>query len=269
MPTNLETVQSKLGPSGSAILQRKARVVLPRVLPCGCKHYSMSKFQRSSLARLFNFLRFPLALFVGLGDVELSDYEKRVLNKELSDYIWQSGFSQSFLAWRRRLLYFASLLFTVSASLLIVDLVRNGIYNNDDEAVYTAVGLASLVSQRIPPFVALSVTFVAAWLWTDYTKSRKVLVPGWVLGLLLMLWPSLVPVDNMLVEPTDADRVLQGVLNAITILPTYLALIGGLTLGTKRVFSFAPSPLTGRQLSMTCSTPFWMRSRICHSSTEA
>jgi hypothetical protein len=55
----------------------------------------------------------------------------------------------------------------------------------------------------------------------------------------------------MFVEPDSLRNAFLGMTMAIAILPTYLALIGGLSIGSKRVFFFAPSPLTGAMVVLS------------------
>lgn len=208
----------------------------------------------TSKSRLVNAFKFPFALFAGLGDIELSDHENRILNKELLDFVWQSGFSQSILAWRRRLLYCAAVLLAASAILQIIQVQTHGIYTQNDETIYTSLGLAVVVIDKIFPFIYFVVTFVAAWFWTDYKRSRGVLVTGWMLGLFLVLWPNLIPLKYMLIGETDYVVIaIMGAMSAVALLPVYLALISGITLGTKRVYFFAPSPLTGAMVVLSAA----------------
>jgi hypothetical protein len=146
-------------------------------------------------------LAFPLALFTGLGDIQLSKYEQSVVSHSLADCIWQSGFSQSFLAWRRRLLYCASSFLAVSALMELFYLIENGLFTEEQAANYTDLGLTVLVISRIVPFISCTVSIAAAWSWTEYMKSRTILVSGWMLGLSLMPFFNLIPLNFMFVEP--------------------------------------------------------------------
>lgn len=198
------------------------------------------------LSEIKNFVLFPLALFTGLGDIKLSEYEQSVVNRRLAAYIWQSTFSLSFLAWRRRLLYFASALLGATSTLQIAAFAYGGgIITTEERDQYTNFGLVGIVSQRMASFVALAATISAGWLWADYTKSRNILLPGWVLSVTLMLLPTLIPLQYVLVESTLLENLFLGARSALAVTPTYLAIMSGLTLGAKRVFGFAPSPLTG------------------------
>ena len=203
------------------------------------------------MTKICTFYLFPIALFTGLGEIELTDHERRILNHKLSDYLWQSGFSQSFLAWRRRLLYCASAFLIVPVVLLIYDLANQGVWGPDDKARYTTLGLCALFSGMISPLVSFVFTFVAAWFWTDFSRSRNFLVPGWILGLVLKLWPTLVPLTYIMLDPSSLESTATGILYALSVLPTYLELIAGLTLGTKHVYNFAPSPLTGAMVVLS------------------
>jgi hypothetical protein len=198
-----------------------------------------------------DFFAFPIALFTGLGDIKLSKYEKKVLSRKLADYIWQSGFSQSFLAWRRRLLYCASAFLAVSTAMQLTDLAINGVFTQEDESLYTALGLTAMVSMMIAPFILFAVSIAAAWFWSEYKKSRTLLISGWIFASSLVLFFHLIPLKYMFVDPNSVTNALLGVAMAIAILPTYLALIGGLTLGSKRVYYFAPSPLTGAMVVLS------------------
>ncbi|CAB9502494.1 expressed unknown protein [Seminavis robusta] len=221
-------------------------------------------------------LTFPKTLFSPMGEVELTEDERRVLNTSFLDMLWQSGFSKSFLVWRRRLLYSASVFFAVGAGIRISTIqeqcggfIGEGFNHEtqayetstgEDVANYTGLGKAAVASQRVAPFCALAVVLVAAWFWTDYTKSRNVLVPGWLLTLLLSLWPTMIPLNYVLKESTFSKNAFLGATYAFGILPTYLSIIAGLTLGSKRVFLFAPSPLSGAMVVLSAVfaiiTPF-------------
>ncbi len=192
-----------------------------------------------------NCLLFPLALFTEIGEIKLTKHERLLLNKDFLDSLWQSDFSKSFLAWRRRLLYCASALLMVTVALRAYNIALYGLYGEDDKAVLTTLGLCALVSDMISPFVSFVFLFVAAWVWPNFSKSRNILIPGWILGLTLSLWPSLIPLEYIFVESTTLEIVVRAVLYALGVLPTYLSLIGGLTLGARRVYMFAPSPMTG------------------------
>ena len=185
------------------------------------------------------------------GDLELTAYERKILNQKLADYVWQSGFSQSFLAWRRRLLYCASAFLMIPVGLLIYNLADQGIWGPDDKAKYTTLGLCALVSGMISPLVSFTFTLVAAWFWTDFPKSRNTLLPGWILGMVLKLWPTLVPLQYILLDSSTLENATTGILYAFSVLPTYLELIAGLTLGTKHVYNFEPSPLTGAMVVLS------------------
>ena len=200
-----------------------------------------------------NCILFPVALFTGLGEIKLTDHERRVLNKDLADYVWQSGFSQSFLAWRRRLLYCASVVLMATVAFQVYGLAVYGFFGESEKATLTTLGLCALVSGVISPLVSFAFLFVAAWFWTDFSKSRNTLIPGWILGLVLSLWPTVVPLEYMLVESDTFQNALTGVVYAISVLPTYLALIGGITLGSTRVYKFAASPLTGAMVVLSAA----------------
>lgn len=200
-----------------------------------------------------NFLCFPFALFTGLGDIQLSEHEDNVLNKSFSDFVGQAGFSQSYLAWRRRLLYCASAFLTIAVGLQVLSISFYGVYSQAEKDTYTTFGLVALVSQMISPVVTFLFMIVAAWFWADYLKSRSFLIPGWILGLLFSLWPSVVPLQYLLKDSSLLKNLIYGTLYAVGILPTYLSLIGGLTLGTKHVYNFAPSPLTGAMVVLSAA----------------
>lgn len=225
---------------------------------------------------LCNFIKFPLALVSGLGEIKLTEHEKRVMNEDWNNFLWQSDFSQSFLAWRRRLLYCASAILTFTTALQVTGFVTE---DQDTACKFTALGYVTFFSsQLVSPVILLVSTFIAAWFWTDYSKSRKVLVPGWIAGMLLVLWPSILPLDYLLKdeeisassvnaypETSDAaiavraalgiskEKIFQGIVYAVGILPTYLSIMAGLTVGSKHVFKFAPSPMTGGMLVLSAA----------------
>jgi hypothetical protein len=54
-----------------------------------------------------------------------------------------------------------------------------------------------------------------------------------------------------LLDSSTLENATTGILYAFSVLPTYLELIAGLTLGTKHVYNFAPSPLTGAMVVLS------------------
>lgn len=151
------------------------------------------------------------------------------------------------------MLYCASAILMVTVAFQVYALVQYGFYGEAEQKIFTTLGLCAIVSGVVAPFVSFAFMFVAAWFWTDFSKSRNILIPGWILGLVLSLWPTVVPLEYMLVESNTVENALTGVVYAMSMLPTYLALIGGLTLGSTRVYKFAPSPLTGAMVVLSAA----------------
>lgn len=143
------------------------------------------------------------------------------------------------------MLYCASAILMVTVALQIYNFALYGFYGDEEKALLTTLGLCALVSEMISPVISFVFLFLAAWVWPNFSKSRNILIPGWILGLTLSLWPSLVPLEYIFVVSSTAENAVRAVVYAMSVLPTYLSLIGGLTLGAKHVYMFAPSPMTG------------------------
>jgi hypothetical protein len=231
----------------------------------------MSKKLSVISSELRTFLLFPLALFTGLGDVKVSAHEERLLTTTLSDWLWRSNYSKSFLAWRRRLLYFTSVLFLGTAVLQAYELTQCGLYgsgkgNNDDaltqgdyttdnnvqaDLTYTTFGKVTRWSKTMAPFSSMVFTWIAAWNWTDYIRSRNTLLLGWMVGLVLVVLPNIVPLKWTMESPQEYDVIFSAVASSLGYLPSALAITGGLSLGSEKVFRFGPSPLTGTMIVMS------------------
>lgn len=209
-----------------------------------------------------------------MGEVKISDEETSRLNKNIRDVIWESNFTKSFLVWRRRLLCSSFLFYVVGISVRISDITEQcggflstGTKNSatgdyvstqgEDLTNYTTLGKITLWSQRIAPYFSAFVILVAAWFWTDYRKSRNVLVPGWLLTILLSLWPLMIPLNYILYNynnsnaTTLSEKSLCVAAYALGVLPTYLSVVSGMTKGFKVVFLFSPSPLTGAMMVLS------------------
>lgn len=198
------------------------------------------------------FVRFPRAVISGIDGVVLSPNEQKILNRDWSDYLFQSKFSQSVLAWRRRNLYLASAFMLVSVLLKIIDLI-SFLEAAIESSKYSPLGLATVSSRAIVPLVSFAILIAAAFSWTKYKRSRDMLVPGWVLGLVLLLWPNLVPVEYLLKDGSSDTRVAVGITNSLAILPMYLAIAGGMAKGARKVHVFSASSLTGSMIVMSAA----------------
>jgi hypothetical protein len=231
----------------------------------------MSKKLSVICSELRTFLLFPLALFTGLGDVKVSAHEERLLTTTLSDWLWRSNYSKSFLAWRRRLLYFTSVLFLGTAVIQVYELSQCGLYgsgtgNNDNaldqsayttnnnehvDSTYTTFGKVTMWSKTMAPFSSMVFTGFAAWNWTDYIRSRNTLLLGWMVGLVLVVLPNIVPLKWTMDNPQENDVIFSAIASSLGYLPSALAITGGLSLGSEKVFAFGPSPLTGAMIVMS------------------
>ena len=116
-------------------------------------------------------LMFPVTLLSPMGEVKLTEDERRALNTGFLDMIWQSGFSKSFLVWRRRLLFSASFFLAIGAGIRISVLqeqcggLLSAGYDDHQQAYvsdsgqdlgnYTGVGKFALASQRVAPFCSV------------------------------------------------------------------------------------------------------------------
>jgi hypothetical protein len=147
------------------------------------------------------------------------------------------------------LLYTASIVLACAAFLKVFTLVTSGFFNAEEKAIFTTLVLIGLFSSRIAQLVSFIFIFAAAWFWTNFSRSRIILINGWILGLLLSLVPTIIPINYMMFE--QEGNVIYGMYYAITVIPTYLTIIGGVTLGTKHVYNFAPSPLTGAMVVLS------------------
>jgi len=242
---------------------------------------------KKCLGNFLLILAFPLSFIKPMGEVKVSEEETSRLNKTVRDVIWESNFTKSFLVWRRRLLCSSFLFYLVGISIRISDIVEQcggflsttttnsasggGGDNNNNSAYvstqgedltnYTTLGKVTLWSQRIAPYFSAFVILVAAWFWTDYRKSRNVLVPGWLLTILLSLWPMMIPLNYILYNynsittttttTTLAEKSFCVAAYALGVLPTYLSVVSGMTKGFKVVFVFSPSPLTGAMMVLS------------------
>jgi hypothetical protein len=242
-----------------------------------CHVWYLVTTMTSYIIRFGLFLTFPVAFIKGLGDITLSKDEIKTLNSKWLNYIWQSNFSQSFLAWRRRLLYTACVFLGIGAIFYGIRIRNqcNGIFGDGSRKAeqfytqtqpvtsngfpssavtpieltkYTTLGSLGLISQNISPFIALCFVLIAAWFWVDYNKSRQFLFIGWISSLFFVVWPNIIPVKYLIEETTFQESALLGVVYSLGILPLYLALISGLAVGSQRVYFFAPSPLTGAMI---------------------
>jgi len=198
------------------------------------------------------FVRFPRAVFSGIDTVELSNNEQKMLNKDWSDYLFQSSYSQSYLAWRRRNLFLASVFIAVSVGLQCYDLVQV-LGTTLEDCKFTTLGLAGAVSQSIYPLLSFTVLIASAMQWTKYKSSRDMLVSGWLLGMVLLLWPNLVPVDMLLKDRSFEQRAVLGLVNSLATLPMYLAIVGGMTKGARKVHVFSASSLTGAMIVLSAA----------------
>jgi len=209
-------------------------------------------------------LAFPVAFTKPMGEVELSDDEQQRMKDDISlaERVFQSSYSKSYIAWRRRLLWSAFFFYAIGVSVRISNILEQcdgffshftvNIYRCSEEKMYTTLGKVTIFSQRIAPFCSLIVIFLGAWFWTDYSKSRNVLVPGWLLTMLLSLWPMVISLDAVVLNgSTFNDRVLVSAGYALGILPTHLSIIAGMTKGFTLVFQFAPSPLSGAMIVLS------------------
>lgn len=219
------------------------------------------------LKKCAQLVAYPLAFSKPIGEVELSgdDYDR--INTNIADMIWQSSYSKSFLVWRFRLLCSSSLFYVVGTTILVIDIAQQHggvVSDGQDEETgedisssgekishYTNLGYATLVSQRIAPFFSLLVILIAAWFWTVYSKSRNILVPGWLLTLLLSLWPMLVPLNHLLYHTNVSENALLSTSYAAQVMPTWLSITAGMRVGFKRVFLFSPSPLSGAMVVLS------------------
>lgn len=245
----------------------RSHLLVPRPSPASLTPSATIPPTMEALKKCARAAAFPLAFAKPIGEVELSDDERDRLNTNFVDAIWQSSYSRSFLVWRFRLLCSASVFYVVGTTIRVVDIVQQcggfvsdgrdeetGDYvssSGEEISNYTTLGKATLISQRIAPFCSLLVILIAAWFWTVYSKSRNVLVPGWLLTLLLSLWPMLVPLTYLLDESNLSENALLSAGYAVQVMPTWLSITAGMMVGFKRVFAFSPSPLSGAMVVLS------------------
>ena len=116
---------------------------------------------------------------------------------------------------------------------------------------YTSLGQIMLVCKTMVPFSNTLFTWIAAWNWTDYIRSRNILLLGWIVGLVLAVLPNLVPQRWVLENPGEDVAIYSAILLSLRYLPLAFAITSGLTLGSVKVFAFCPSPLTGAMIVMS------------------
>jgi hypothetical protein len=203
------------------------------------------------LKKCAGLVAYPLAFSKPIGEVELSDDDYDRLNTNIADMIWQSSYSKSFLVWRFRLLCSSSIFYVVGTTIRVVTTGEIVSSLGEEISNYTNFGYATLISQRIAPFFSLFVILIAAWFWTVYSKSRNILVPGWLLSLFLSLWPMLVPLNHLMHYTDISENALLSASYAAQVMPTWLSITAGMRVGFKRVFFFSPSPLSGAMVVLS------------------
>mmetsp|Transcript_20195 Transcript_20195/g.47285 ORF Transcript_20195/g.47285 Transcript_20195/m.47285 type:complete len:488 (-) Transcript_20195:308-1771(-) len=119
------------------------------------------------------------------------------------------------------------------------------IYGNGDAPKLRGLGVVAKVSEVLAITCPMIVVMIGAYFWTDYTKSRRVLVPGWLLQLFLVLWPTIVPLDHLYYIDDTTQKARGTVVSALSLLPVYLSIVSGISQGFTRLFLFAPTPMTG------------------------
>lgn len=191
---------------------------------------------------MISILRCPQALISPLTGVVVTERENQVLR--YGDVY--NDVCQSFLVWRKRMVFVSIPLLTVSVIPQLIDDFSSDAQdlsydNGGSECTY--LGNAAFYSQRISPACVLVGAVVGTYFWTDFAKSKKAFIWGWALGLFLAFWSFLVPVymlqTNMGEGLTDVaaryeDRIAYGIKNILGSLPMFLAISGK---NSKSIFS--------------------------------
>ena len=76
---------------------------------------------------------------------------------------------------------------------------------------------------------------------------------GWLLTLLLSLWPMTIPLNYLLNDSTLAEKALLSATYLRLRNFAYLSIPAGETLGFKSVFELSPSPLSGAMVVLSAA----------------
>ena len=178
----------------------------------------------------------PQALFSPLTTTKVTKREKEKLQTKHV----HSSICQSFLSWRKRMLIVATTLLSLSTIPMLVNL-RHKDYVGD--AYYygfscdncTTLGITAQISQDIAPASIFIGAIVGIFVWTDFRLSKRTLVYGWILAIILGFWPFLLPVSYLRnninrgiqgIAEDYTNRIQSGFLNTVSSLPMFLAISG-------------------------------------------
>jgi hypothetical protein len=172
--------------------------------------------------------------------------------------------AQRYLVWRRSVLLAVSVPMAIIALLALIDLAMN-LYENGPGL--SALGILVLILRTAILFVLPVTAFMAARVWDDQRKSRKILLIGWLITLGLPLLLALLPFSWMVntqgataeqLQQVSATLSLAGAMQAyITLMPAVLSLIPGVLRGCLRIKALLPQAILPG-LFLVAATPLYV-----------
>ncbi len=187
-------------------------------------------------AFFMGFLICPKALFTPLTTADVTSREK----KKLGNNNVHSSICQSFLAWRKRMLFVAFFLLSISILPSLVSLLNNDYFGDAYYYGFSCIGCSILgivaqISQDVASAFILIGAAGAIYFWTDFSLSKRILLYGWGCAIVFGFWPFLVPISYLRNLNDDdvegivdeyAKRIQYGFVNTVSSLPMFLAISG-------------------------------------------
>lgn len=172
--------------------------------------------------------------------------------------------ARRYLVWRRSVLLIVSVPMIIIAGLALIDLFTR-LYSNGRS--FSALGIIVLILRTGILFVLPVTAFMAARVWDDQRKSRRILLIGWLVTLGLPLLLALLPFSWMInTQGANATQIAQAstvlsLLGAmqvyVTLMPAVLSLIPGVLRGCLRIKALLPQAILPG-LFLVAATPLYV-----------
>jgi hypothetical protein len=172
--------------------------------------------------------------------------------------------ARRYLVWRRSVLLVITVPMAVISVLAMIDLFTN-LYNNG--RALSALGVIYAILRTALVFVLPVTTFMAARVWDDQRKSRRILLIGWLITLAGPLLLALLPFTWMIntagvnasqIAQLNSSLALLGAMQAyVTLMPVVLSLIPGVLRGCLRIKALLPQAILPG-LFLVAATPLYV-----------
>lgn len=176
-----------------------------------------------------------------IRNVELNEKETTVVDENNVD----NELMQKYMAWRHSML-----IVSVPCVFLACIFSYVSILAGLDLEAFNFLGSITLLMPIFAPSVSFISVCLGLYKWGNYSQSARIVSTGWLVSLILPIWPGLIPIDYLLkpgwevVDPTF--RLYLAFSFTLQILPLVITVPSGVVRGALRIRCLLPeSSLAG------------------------